>query len=184
VVITTYHSGRSGVSEPHPGNQPEDPQFRKEGPADAASPPPSYPPAGQGAGAPQQGYPPAGQQGYPPAPTGQPGVGQELSPTDQRMWAMLGHLGGILFGFLAPLVVYLVQKDRGQYVKEQSAEALNFQITLLIGYVVSFILTFLIIGIFTWIAVGIAGLVFAIIAGLAANKGENYRYPVNIRMIT
>ena len=167
------------MTEPHPGEQPEgSPQFRKEGPADAA-PPPSYPPAGQPTGAPQQGY---GQPGYPPV--AQPGSGQELSPADQRMWSMLGHLGGILFGFLAPLVVYLVQKDRGQYVKEQSTEALNFQLTVMIGYVVSAVLMFVIIGIFTFFAVYIAAIILAIMAGIAANKGENYRYPLTIRMIT
>ena len=171
------------MSEPHPGEQPAQPdgppQSRKEEPADAGAAP-SYPPAG----APQQGYgQQPGQQGYPPAT--QPGQGQELSPADQRMWSMLAHLGGILFAFLAPLVVYLVQKDRGQYVKEQSTEALNFQITILIGYVIVTVLTIVTFGLgsILYLAVWIVSIVFAIMAGLAANKGENYRYPLTLRLI-
>lgn len=160
------------MSEPHPEGEPAQPdgppQFSKEPPAGGGAAPPPY---GQ---PPQGGYPPAGQQGY----------GQELSPADQRMWAMLAHLGGILFSALAPLIVYLVQKDRGQYVKEQSLEALNFQITVLIGYVVSAVLVVVVIGIFTWIIIGVAALVLAIVAALAANKGENYRYPLTLRLVS
>ena len=178
------------MSEPHPGEQPAQPDgpppSRKEGPADAGAAPP-YPPAGTGGpGSAPQGYgQPPDQQGSPPA-QGQPGYGQELSPADQRMWSILGHLGGILFAFLAPLVVYLVQKDRGQYVKEQSAEALNFQITILIGYVIVTVLTIITFGLggILYLAVWIVSIVFAIMAGLASNKGENYRYPVTLRLIS
>lgn len=157
------------MSETTPSDPPD---LSKGDPSAGPSTPPGPPPSA---------YPPA--QGYPP-PAGYPAPTQELSPADQRMWAMLAHLGGILFGFLAPLVVYLVQKDRGLYVREQSLEALNFQLTLLIGYVISGVLTFVVIGAFTWILVAIAGLVLAIMAGVAANKGENYRYPVSVRMIS
>ncbi|GAB2677349.1 DUF4870 domain-containing protein [Thalassiella azotivora] len=137
-------------------------------------------------GQPQQGYPQQGypQQGYPQqAPAGQ-GLSTEMSPSDQRMWAMLAHLGGILFGFLAPLIVWLVQKDRGAYVADQSKEALNFQIAVAIGYVVSVVLSVIGIGVLLFFVVWIGSLVFAILAGLAANKGENYRYPVTIRFIS
>jgi uncharacterized Tic20 family protein len=146
--------------------------------------PPAY---GQAPGA-QQGYeqpqqPGYQQQGYQQAPGAQQTYSTEMSPSDQRMWAMLAHLGGILFGFLAPLIVWLVQKDRGAYVNDQSKEALNFQLTLLIAYVVGSVLSIIFIGVFILFAAWIAAIVFGIMAGLAANKGENYRYPFNIRMV-
>ena len=53
------------------------------------------------------------------------------------MWAMLGHLGGIIIGFLSGLIVMLVFGKRSAFVNDQAKEALNFQITLLIGYVIS-----------------------------------------------
>lgn len=135
---------------------------------------------------PSGGYsaPPPSQGGYPTPPhPGQPVAGAPVSESDERTWAMLGHIGGILIGFIAGLIVYLVYKDRSRYLKEQGAEALNFQITIYIAYVVSAILSLVFIGILTWIAAIIVQIVFGIIAGLAANKHENYRYPFAIRLI-
>ncbi|RFA21871.1 hypothetical protein B7R25_05960 [Subtercola boreus] len=100
-----------------------------------------------------------------------------MRPEDQRLWATLIHVGGIIIGFVAPLIGYLVLKDRGEFIREHTKTALNFQLTLLIGYVVSSILTVVIIGFVTYAAVAIIGLVFAIIAAIAANKGEGYVYP-------
>ena len=68
------------------------------------------------------------------------------------MWALLANLGGIFFSFVAPLIVYVIYKDRDPFVRRASAQALNFQIILAIGYFVSFILFFVIIGFFTFIA--------------------------------
>ena len=37
-------------------------------------------------------------------------------PADEKLWATLIQLGGLFFGFLAPLIGYLVLKDRGPFV--------------------------------------------------------------------
>ena len=100
-----------------------------------------------------------------------------MSPSDQRLWATLIHIGGIIFGFLPALIGYLVLKDRGEFILEHTKTALNFQLTILIAYVVGSILTFVLIGIFIIIAAGIIVLIFSIIAAIAANKGELYSYP-------
>ena len=102
---------------------------------------------------------------------------------DERMWAMLAHLSGILFGFLGPLVIWLMQKDKMPLVEDQGKEALNFQITLAIGWAAAFVLSFLMIGIILYPILGIGGLVLMIMAGLKANEGVEYRYPINIRFI-
>lgn len=137
-------------------------------PPAGAVPPPTY-------NAPPPGYaaPPAGYAG------GQP----PLSDSDQRMWAMLSHIGAILLGFVAPLVIWLVFKDRGRFVDEQAKESLNFQITALIGWIVSGILTLVLIGFVLMFVIGIGVLILCIMAGIAANKGEAYRYPFAIRLI-
>ena len=96
---------------------------------------------------------------------------------------MLAHLGGILFGFLAPLIVFLVQRERGSFVKKQSTEALNFQITLGVAQIISAILWAVLIGFATTAVLTIIGIVFPIIAGLAVNRGEDYRYPFAVRLI-
>lgn len=107
-----------------------------------------------------------------------------MSPADEKMWATLIHLGGLFFGFIAPLIGYLVLKDRGPFVRAHTATALNFQLTLLIVYVAGFILAFAVIGFFVLMAAGIAALVFSIIAAVKANQGQWYQYPMTIRFVS
>lgn len=145
-------------------------------PPAGAVPPPAYqaPPPGYQAPPPGYAAPPPGYAAAAP-----------MSDSDQRLWAMLAHLGGILFGFVAPLIVWLVYREKSRFVEEQAKEALNFQITMLIGWVVIFILTLVTFGLagLLYLLLWAAILVFSIIAGLAANKGEAYRYPFALRLI-
>jgi uncharacterized Tic20 family protein len=99
------------------------------------------------------------------------------------MWAMLAHIGGILIGFVAPLIVLLVQGQKSPFTRRQAVEALNFQITLTIAAVVCAILFIVIIGIILLPIVLIAGLIFMIIGGVKANGGEDYRYPFALRLV-
>jgi uncharacterized Tic20 family protein len=114
---------------------------------------------------------------------------QPMGPADEKLWATLVHLSPLVAGivglpFLGPLVIYLVLRDRGPFVRWHSAQALNFQLTVLIAYVVSAILSIVIIGFFLLIAVAIAALVFSILAAVAANRGEYYRYPATIQFVS
>jgi uncharacterized Tic20 family protein len=106
-----------------------------------------------------------------------------LSDADARLWAMLGQLSGILLSFIGPLIIMLVFGPRSAFVKKESTEALNFQITVMIGYLIGFVLTFILIGIFVMLAVAIASLVFMIMAAVKNNQGVEYRYPINIRFV-
>jgi uncharacterized protein len=180
-VADTVISSRTRTRRHNVTDQPQPPQD----PGHQPGPPPQYQAPGyqQPQGYQQPGFQaPGSQQGYQQQPN--VGSGAEMSPPDQRMWAMLSHLGGILFGFLAPLIIWLTTKERGLFVADQSKEALNFQITLVIGYIIAFVTSFIGIGILLFFVVWIASIVFGIIAGLAANKGENYRYPFAIRLVS
>ena len=108
---------------------------------------------------------------------------QPLSDADARLWAMLGQLSGIILGFVGSLIIMLVFGPRSAFVKKESTEALNFQITVTIAYVVSFILTFIIIGFVLFLAVWILNIVFCIIAGMKNNQGLEYRYPLTLRFV-
>lgn len=120
----------------------------------------------------------------PPPPPAMPPTGpQPMSDSDARLWAMLGQLSGILLGFIGPLIIMLVFGPRNAFVKKESTEALNFQITVLIGYLIGLLLTLIVIGIFVMIAVGIASLIFMIIAAVKNNQGIEYRYPICIRFL-
>jgi uncharacterized protein len=112
----------------------------------------------------------------------QPVAAAPLSPEQDVQWGSFAHLGGIL-GFLPSLIIWLIFKDRGSFTNTEAKEALNFQITLLFGYVISWILIVVFIGaILTWV-VWILGVVFSIIAFLQAKDGKHYRYPFAIRLI-
>ncbi|GAA3638865.1 DUF4870 domain-containing protein [Microbacterium awajiense] len=117
---------------------------------------------------------------YPPPPPYGGAYVQPMSPADEKLWATLIHLGGLFFGFLAPLIGYLVLKDRGPFVRAHTATALNFQLTLLIAYFAGVVLTVFIIGIFVLIAAYVLNIVLCIIAAVKANRGEWYTYPLSI----
>ena len=145
------------------------------------SPPP--PPTGQ---APPGWYPTTpGVQGY---WDGQKWTGDvaPLAPAagpDDNTMAMLAHVLGIFTGFVGPLVLYLVKKDESPFIRSQAAEALNFQITLMISYIGSLILFLVLIGILTFLVTMVLGFIFPIMGAVAANRGENYRYPISIRFV-
>ena len=138
------------------------------------------------------------QQFAPQAHPAQAGVPQaNLAERDARNWAVIAHvsayvglLTGVL-GFMGPLVVYLIKKDDHPFIRDQAAEALNFNLSVLLYAVVlgiaTFILFFLIVGIFlipVLIGLGIAWVVLIIVAATKASKGEAYRYPLTIRFLT
>lgn len=104
---------------------------------------------------------------------------------DDKTMAMIGHLSGILVGFIGPLVIWLINKDKADkgWLNSQAKEALNFQITVTIAYIVGMILTMVLIGILVVFGVMIANLILCIMAGLKANEGADYRYPFALRLI-
>lgn len=122
-----------------------------------------------------------------PPPPGIPGPGpgqpQPLSANDERLWAMLSHLSYFVLALIAPLIIMLTLGTRSAFVRSQSAEALNFHITVIIAGFIGVITIPFIIGIVILAVVGIGGLVLAIIAAIKSYGGEDYRYPVNIRLV-
>jgi len=153
--------------------------------SDATPPPPPGPPTPPPAG------PPPGDPNQAPGAY-QPGQYQQnpyqqsapLSPSDEKLWATLIHIGGALFNFLPALIGYLVLKDKGPFIREHTATALNFQLTVLIAYVVSFVLMFVVIGVVLWFVVWAVNIVFCIIAAVKANQGQPYTYPLAIKFVS
>jgi uncharacterized Tic20 family protein len=101
--------------------------------------------------------------------------------------ALIAHLVGGILGFLIPLIVWLIKKDQSKFVNDQGKEALNFQLTLLIGH---FILGLCIcipiinlIAILLHLALRVFSVVFGIIAAMAVQRGEVYRYPLTLRIL-
>jgi len=110
-------------------------------------------------------------------------VNTEGVTQEDKTIALLTHLGGIFFGFIPSLVVWLIKKDSSPFVAGQAKEALNFQITMLIAFAIAYVLIFIVIGFFLIWALAITNLVLCIVAGVKANAGESYRYPFALRLI-
>jgi len=121
-----------------------------------------------------------------------------MTPASETTWSTVAHLSWlagtlVALPFLAPLVLFLVLKDRGPFVRHHTAEALNFQLSLLLYglgvAVVGGIVTAVTLGVFApvWALVGgalaVAGAVFTILAAVGSSRGEWYRYPLTVRFV-
>lgn len=159
----------------------------------------------------QQAYGNGAPQGAPhpdasPLPQGFKGLyegpitGQPVSASDSKMWSMFSHLSAVLgyvvgagfLGWVGPLVIFLMYKDRDRFVRYNAAETLNAAIATVIAEVVLSIA----ITIFAAVTFGIGSIafplvwlpavlhvIFAIIGAVKSNKGEYWNYPLNIRFV-
>lgn len=122
----------------------------------------------------------------PPPPSSPYEQTTQLSASDEKLWAMLIHLGGIFFGFIPALIGYLVLKDRGPFVRAHTATALNFQISFTIYAIVLIPITIITLGIgsILYLPLAVLIIVFSIIAAVKANQGQPYSYPLSIKFVS
>ena len=107
-----------------------------------------------------------------------------ITPTsEEKNIATVTHLGGTVFSFIPGLVVWLIKKEESTYITDQAKEALNFQITVLLGYLIASVLAWVLIGFLLYPIIWVINIIFCIIAAVAASKGELYRYPLCLRLI-
>src|SRR6478609_5046218 len=101
--------------------------------------------------------------------------GQSLTPTsDERTWAVLGHLAAIVaavisvgwLSFVGPLLIWAVYKDRSAFVRKAAADSFNFNLAV-----------------WASIIAVVAALWFHIRAAMAASRGESFRYPWSIPVL-
>jgi uncharacterized Tic20 family protein len=84
-----------------------------------------------------------------PPQAGYHGGPATMSPQDERTWGAISHAGALVamicsagfLGFVASIVVYVIHKDRGPFVRSHAANSINIQITMFIWLVVLGILT-------------------------------------------
>ena len=114
-------------------------------------------------------------------------------------WGGVAHWSALVaafvaMAFLGPLIVFLIKGNDSAYVRAQSAESLNFQMSMLIYGVVGGIVGVLVsiltlgLGLIVFIPLilvfGVLWLVFTIIGSVKSVNGEMYRYPLTIRMVS
>jgi uncharacterized Tic20 family protein len=108
------------------------------------------------------------------------GTPTAFTPDQERLWAIAVHAFGVIFEFFAPLLGYLLLKDRGPFIRHHVTESLNFGLTMVLLYVV---LAISIVGwLFFWVP-PIIWTIMRIYAAYKASLGEFYRYPFILRLI-
>jgi uncharacterized Tic20 family protein len=116
-------------------------------------------------------------------------TGLVASP-QERNWAVAAHLSGFLKYMLpvaylaAPLAIWLFQRDVSTYVDDHALEALNFQISMTIYTAIGLILTWLLVGYVVLAGLIVLDTVAAVVAALRASRGEDYRYPFSLRLVS
>ena len=136
----------------------------------------------------------------PVQPTPEPSLQHPSGPRNdtEKNWGLFTHLSSFLVyvtgiplaWFLGPLIMWLIKRDSIPFVDDQGKEAMNFNLSLTIyalGAGVIALLTLgigLIIAFPVWFALIVAHIVFTILAAVAASRGENYRYPLTLRLIS
>src|SRR5690242_10545711 len=121
----------------------------------------------------------------PPMSTSLPTPVSPAPPSsEERVWALLAHLGPFLIGFIAPLVIMFTKGSQSAFVRRHAVESLNFQLTVTAAAIASGLLTFVAVGCVLLPVVLLGAIVFQILAAVKANAGEDYRYPVNVRLIS
>jgi len=123
----------------------------------------------------------------PPVPAPAPGGKEE------RQWIVALHASALI-GFIipvgniiAPLVIWLLKKPEFPTLDPIGRAVLNFQISWTIWMIVSIVIaavgSCLIVPIFLPIGLWIAWLVFVILGSVKASNGEDYKYPLTIKML-
>ncbi len=104
-----------------------------------------------------------------------------------RTWAMAIHLSqfaNFVFpfaGFVAPIVIWQVQKDKMPQLDEHGKIVANWLISSVIYVVLALILTFVLVGIPLLFLLGAFAVVYPIIGAIKASNGEAWSYPGSIK---
>lgn len=115
---------------------------------------------------------------------------------DERDFAMFTHLSP-LAGYLAPLIgniigpliMWQIKKDQSAFLERVGREALNFQITVVLAFVACIMggiatlgIGFILLGPLMAL-IAVADLVLIVIAAIEASKGNEFRFPVCLRVV-
>ncbi len=172
-------------SEPQSGYEP----FRY-GQQPPSSSPPDYQPAfheqppPSGRQTPYSRQDPYGRQTpYGDRPGGAVGTQPPLSESDARLWSTIVHVLVPITGFVGPLLVWLLIRDRSRLVAANAAEALNFSILYSVAQLVAGALTVVVIGYVLLPVISVLVIVFAVLGAISAGRAEEYRYPFNVDFV-
>lgn len=109
-----------------------------------------------------------------------------ISPSQERTLGALAHavplvamvLSAGLLGFVGSLVIYLMYKDRGPFVRAHAANSVNVQVVTGIVLLLSFPLMLLLVGFVTYPLALVFAFVMHVVGALKAHRGEWWDPPM------
>ena len=111
--------------------------------------------------------------------------------TQNRELLVLTHLSqlvSLIIGcgsFIAPLVLWLTQKDKIYQMDTHGKSIVNFQLSLVLLYVVCVPLILLFgLGFLGWFVLGVISIIYPIINAVKVSQGENPEYPLSFNFIS
>lgn len=114
-----------------------------------------------------------------------------ISPSQERTLGAVAHgvplvamvLSAGLLGFVGSLVIYMMYKDRGPFVRQHAANSLNVQIITGIVLLISFPLMFVLVGFVTYAGALVFAFVMHLLGAIKANNGEWWDPPMTPRFV-
>ncbi len=115
-----------------------------------------------------------------------------LTPSEDNQWAFLSHCGGIL-GCIPAFLIRRYVAPRGRFTAQESLEALNFTLPptivaaalnvlalIFVFFSPQVATVFSMLALLVWIFLTL----FSVIAAIRVNRGQPYRYALNLRLIS
>lgn len=127
---------------------------------------------------------------------------KEKIKSDEKLMSILSHLAILIpnIGILAPIVIWLTQKEKSKFVRYHAVQAIFFQLLFFILLMLSLFIGIILMaislifanvssggepGTFFWVSMGIMNLyfplwfffsIYAIIAAVKSYRGKIFRY--------
>ncbi|WP_393916518.1 DUF1707 and DUF4870 domain-containing protein [Halostreptopolyspora alba] len=114
-----------------------------------------------------------------------PAAQQPSSPpsSSERVTALIGHYSGYFVSALGPLAVLLINGNSSAFVRRHVVEALNFQLTFIVGSMVLWFFSWLVLPLVAWGFMLLGWMFLPMVAGLVAVFGGRWKYPFTWRPI-
>ena len=114
-----------------------------------------------------------------------------MSAEDERTWGAISHAGAVVamicsagfLGFLASIAVYVVYKDRGPFVRQHAADAVNIQLNALLWFIIGGVLVLVLVGFAVLAVVPVVAVVLHILGAVKAYQGEWHWSPLTIKFV-
>jgi uncharacterized protein len=105
-----------------------------------------------------------------------------LVTRDEKLWATLAHVlgfAGYLFAlgqYVAPLVLFLMYREKSKFVAFHALQSLFFQLLVLVAGAIAGLLTHVLIGYLLLVVVGVGAIVYPILLARRSFQGEWAEY--------